>query len=361
MARVAGIPAELRGVAASLHGTAGDLDALAARLASISYPEMPPATAATVQAFVGDAGSRLRRDAIVAESSGGGVKNRALWFEAADALLAAPASRAPYMGGEAIVNVLDLTERLRVDRMLQEWTHWNRIVPEIVGSYGEDSMAATSIWFSRQEHSSLPYSRFLKMVEGEGDRDFYAGSADVPLTAFRAVAGKVLGPVGIATNAYTIFHPEHSGWRGDVDRASGGIGTVGSIGATALAFGAFVPGLDVAVGAALLGVAAWQLGNLMYDNRAAIARAAVATGNYVYEHAGWIGGPLGQLAWEHRGQAVRAAVSAGTWGADHAESVARTGLGLGKGIVDAGLHPEHTGTKIAHGLGDAAKTVGGLI
>jgi hypothetical protein len=358
MTKIAGIPEQLDGVAEAMRGTAGDLQALAIRLSSIAYPEMPAGTDATVRRLVGDAGSRLRRDAIVADSSAGDVKKRSAWFRAADTLLAAPLLRAPKETSELLTNALDLKERLRVDQMVKEWNRWNRVVPNVVDDYGEDSMAATRIWFIFQERSPLTHARFLSMLEGEGSRALYAKGADVPFAFARSLGGKVLGPLGVYTNAQILLHSEYKGWRGDVDRAMGGLGMVGSAGATALAFGAAVPGLDVAVGAVLIGVGAWQLGNLAWDNRKAIAHAAVKSAKFAYDHAGWAAGPLGQLAWEHRGDAARVAVGGFEWGVDHGEDIAKAGLGLAKGgLGDA----TSLGSGVVHHAGDVEHVVvGGL-
>lgn len=293
MTKIAGIPEQLDGVASAMSGTAGDLQSFAVKLAGIAYPEMPAGTDATVRALVADAGSRLRRDAIVADSSSGDVKKRAAWFRAADVLLTAPLARAPKETAELFANALDLKERMRVGEMLKEWRRWNRVVPDIVNDYGEDSGAATRIWFLFQERSPLEHARFLSMLEGEGSRALYTESADVPLTAARSIAGKFLGPLGVYTNLRIAMHSDYTGWRGDTDRVVGGFGVAGSLGATALAFGAAVPGLDVAVGAVLIGVGAWQLGNLAWDNKKAIAHAAVKGADFVYQHAGWAAGPLG--------------------------------------------------------------------
>jgi hypothetical protein len=360
MTRVAGIPEQLRGVASSLHGTAGDLEALAGELSGISYPEMPPDTAGVVIGLVTDAGGRLRRDAIVADSAGGDIKNRALWFEFADALLSAPVFKAVHESSDSVVNALDAVEARRVEQMLGEWRRWNRVVPEIIDEYGADSGPATSIWFSFQERSPLTYDQLMRMLAAEGSPEDLATAADVPLAAFRGVAGKFLGPLGIITNGLMLIDPEHSGWRGDVDRVSGGLGVVASGTATAMALGLSVPGLDVAVGGVLLGVAAWQVGNLIYDNRKAIASAAVSTAKYVYDHAGWIGGPLGQLAWEHRSDAVHGIVSAGEWGFDHALGVANTGLNAAQGAFHDVTHPISTVEKIGHGLDELGSVFGGI-
>jgi hypothetical protein len=356
MTKIAGIPEQLRGVAEAMHGTAGDLHALAVRLSGLEYPEMPGGTDAMVRGLVADAGARLRRDAMVAESSSGDVKKRATWFEAADALLAAPLITASKDTSELLATVLDLKERLRVDQMMKEWRRWNRVVPDVVDDYGADSMAATRMWFIFQERSPLAHADFLAMLKGAGERDLYAESADIPFAAARAFAGKVLGPLGVYTNFEIALHPEHDGWRGDVDRASGVVGIFGSGGATALAFGvgATIPGLDVAVGAALLGVGAWQLGNLAWDNRKAIAHAAVKGATFAYDHAGWVAGPLGQLAWEHRGDAARAAVASVNWGVDRGADIANAGIGLAKGGVDEAK-------SIGSGLvGDVGKVFSGL-
>lgn len=358
MTKIAGIPEQLDGVATAMNGTAGDLQSLAVRLSGLSYPEMPPATDATVRRLVADAGSRLRRDAIVADSSSGDVRKRAAWFRAADVLLASPLVRAPKETAELFANALDLKERLRVGQMLKEWKRWNRVVPDVVDDYGEDSGAATRIWFLFQERSPLTHARFLTMLEGEGERAVYADGAEVPFTVARSIAGKFLGPLGVYTNLRIAMHSDYSGWRGDTDRVVGGFGVAGSLGATALAFGAAVPGLDVAVGAVLIGVGAWQLGNLAWDNKTAIAHAAVKGAKLAYDHAGWVAGPLGQLAWEHRGQAVHAAVSGVEWGVDHGEDIAKTGLGIAKGgLGDA----KSVGSTIEHSVvGGVGKVFGGL-
>src|SRR6185437_9296587 len=127
----------------------------------------------------------------------------------------------------------------------------------IVDDYGAESMQATRIWFIFQERSPLSHERFLQMLDGAGETESYAAAVDVPLAGLRVVAGRVLAPLGIATNFMVMIHPEHDGWRGDVDRISGGLGVGSSAVLTAAAFGATIPGLDVVAGGVLLGVGAW--------------------------------------------------------------------------------------------------------
>jgi hypothetical protein len=225
--------------------------------------------------------------------------------------------------------------------MLSEWARWERVVTPIVTDYGDDSLAATTAWFLFQRRSPLTVQQILKMVSGAGEQEAYAAAADVPLAAVRTVGGKILGPLGIYTNFLAMTHPEHEGWRGTGGQVAGGIGLGGSIGATALAFGAAVPGLDVAVGVALLGAGAWELGNLAWDNRKAIAKAATTAGKFAVDHApdfaaGAVAGPAGVFAWEHRGDIARGAVATATWGADQAESAASTALSTANDLLDKG-------------------------
>jgi hypothetical protein len=360
MTKIAGIPDQLDGVAASMQGTAGDLSALATRLAAIDYPEMPPATATAVRGLVGAAGSRLRRDAIVADTSSSGVKKRAAWFRAADVLLASPALHVTKGVVEMFDSSLEVEQGLRVEQMMSEWERWNRVVPDVIHDWDEESMAATRIWFIFQERSPLPYTRFLSMLEGAGEREAYAASAEVPLLATRSIAGKILGPLGVYTNLKIAIHPDYGGVRGDVDRGMAILGATGSMGQTmlVLGIGAEIPGVDIVVGGILVGVAAWQVGNILWDEKGAIARGAVKGGKFLYQHAGWAAGPLGQLAWEHRGEAVHAAVSGVEWGVDHGKDIATTGLGIAEG----GLHDaKGLGSGLAHDGEDLGKTVvGGL-
>lgn len=101
--------------------------------------------------------------------------------------------------------------------------------------------------------------------------------------------GGALGVLGIVGGISDMISPPHDGWRGVGDRVAGGLSVVGGAGGLAVALGGAAMlgpvGLGV-VAAAGVGAALWTAGNLIYDNREAIADFAGNAGETVKDFAG---------------------------------------------------------------------------
>ena len=342
MTRIAGVPEQLAALSKLLTEGGVELSVAAVSVSNVTLPEMPPGVAAQVAASLHDVTDALRRAAMTAETDSVDLRKRALWFAVADgggatALYAAFAFKAI---GDIPLDGLDTASRVRVAAMLKAWGRYDRVVAPVVDEYGADSLAATKIWLLWECRNPMPLSRLKTVVEGAGDAGVYAEETGVPLTALRAVATKVLGPVNIAASAFQVIDPEHRrGWMRTADRVAGVANITGSIGTLGMEFlpaAAAIPGLDVAVGALLIGAAGYEI----YANRKALARVVVAgtkaAGTFAWQHRAYImAGPAGAPAvfvWNHRGEAAKLTVSATTWGVDHAEEGARVVL---HGVEDA--------------------------
>jgi hypothetical protein len=187
-------------------------------------------------------------------------------------------------------------------------------------------------WRLRRRLDVSP-SQFREILARSGDLAEYEKDADVPLAGLRTIGGRILGPLGIITGGWELFHPGHSGWQGWGDRVSGAAGAAGSVGATGIAyFGLetatlFVPGVDVVTGTLLLASAGWEV----YTHRKEIAHAVVKGAGYVIHHPVVLTGPPGiaaQEVWDHRQQIAKGAVSIGKWGEHRIEDAAKPAVSL---------------------------------
>jgi hypothetical protein len=340
--RIAGIPQQLALFSTVLAEAGVELGVEATSVATAGLPVMPPSVAGQVEHAVTHASNALQQAARTAEREASDVRRRALWL--------ARANGGETTGLEALFGLralaetplyaLDTLARHRVAEMLNAWSRYNRVVVPIVNEYGETSMPATKIWFLWQQRNPMSLSRLNTVLEGAGDAAKYEHGAGLPLAGLRSVAGKALGPLGIATSIYSLAHPAHDhGWERTGDRVAAGAGLLGSSGATALAFApglAAVPGVNIAVGALLVGAAGWEI----YTHRKAIAHAVVGAGNWALNHSTQIlaGTPAGPavVAWEHRKDLARGAVSVGSWGLHRAEDV-KDGITSAPGQFVSGL------------------------
>lgn len=360
MTRIAGVPAELARLSNVLVEAGVELSVEAVTVSNTTLPEMPPGVAGQVAGNLADASSALRRSALIAQREAVDVRKRALWLVRADggdtsAIAALIGFRAV---GEIPLASLDTAARLRVADMLKAWQRYDRVVVPIVDQYGTESMAATKIWLLWQRRNPMPLSRLNSVIASAGDAAAYERATGIPLAGLRSVAGKIMGPIGFGTNLYSFVRPEHAhGWERTGDRIAAGAGMVGSGGATAMALApalAAVPGLDIAVGALLVGAAGWEV----YTHRKEIAHALVGGAKTAWDNKAYFmagpGGAPAVFAWNHRGEAARVAVSSAVWGAHRAEDAARIALGVANQGLDAA---EHVGGGAIHVAGGAGSTV----
>lgn len=96
------------------------------------------------------------------------------------------------------------------------------------------------------------------------------------------VGGRIFGPLGVVTGIMDMVNPPHDGWRGVGDRVAGGLGVIGGVGMTALALGATLNPVGLAVvGVAAAGAGLWAAGNAIWDNREAIGDFIGDVGGHV--------------------------------------------------------------------------------
>jgi hypothetical protein len=314
--KIAGVPAQLAVFSKLLAEAGVELGVEAVSVADAPLPAMPPGVAGQVAGTLGRVPELLRRAALVAEREAIDTRKRALWFAAADS--GAASAVAAVIGvktvGQIPLDVLDVQSRVRVADMLKAWGRFERVAMPIANEYGPRSFAATQIWFAWQERNPMPLSRLRSVIAGAGSAEEYERAAGVPLAGLRAVATKVLGPIGVVTSVYSIVNPEHaSGWERTGDRVAAGAGLLGSGSTTVLAFAPALanPAVDIAVGVLLVGAAGWEV----YTHRRAIAHAVVGAGDFAWKHRTAILAPtpLGPaaLAWDHKKDIARVAVTAG--------------------------------------------------
>lgn len=176
----------------------------------------------------------------------------------------------------------------------REWSYLDRPVSELMKDV-DGFVGAVNRWSKYTEEAGKAMKSFTGGVGELADpvklwKDFeFDGFVGEQILSrlgtvgkFLGVGGKVIGklalPLTIVSGIQDAFTGGgYSGWRGWTDR---GMGILGAVGAGVLIAGEFAlianpVGLGIA-GAAVLAYGAWQLGNLIYDNRQAIAHAATA-------------------------------------------------------------------------------------
>jgi hypothetical protein len=181
---------------------------------------------------------------------------------------------------------------------------WDELVNPILKQYGAGEVAHDALNVRPSSAAELRLSE--EAAEG--------GKA---LRGLR-LAGKAAAPLDIALSGTTVLHgSEYHGVRGDIDRAAAGASVVGS---SLILAGAVAPipvGGQVAAGVIVTGAGLWTAGNLAYDHRKEIARAAVAGAGWVDRHklqiAAHIGGPVPGAAYE-----------GGRWVVHHAPDIGKT-------------------------------------
>jgi hypothetical protein len=338
--RIAGIPQQLAALSTVLAEAGVELSVAATSVSTAGLPSMPPGIAGQVEHAISHGRSTLQRAARTAEREASEVRRRALWLARADS--GGTAGLEALFGLRALAETplyaLDTVSRHRIAEMLQAWSRYNRVVLPVVREYGETSLPATKIWLLWQRRNPMALSRLNSVIDGAGDAAKYEQTAGLPLAGLRAVAAKALGPFGMATSAYSLLHPAHAhGWERTGDRVAAGAGFLGSGGATVLAFApelAAVPGVNVAVGALLVGAAGWEI----YSHRKAIAHSVVGAGEWAWSHkvqilAATPAGPAA-VAWDHRKEIARGVVGTERWGVRRAKDVEHGITGIPGQFVD---------------------------
>jgi hypothetical protein len=328
----------------------GDL----ANVVALPVPSMPIWLQAMVESELQDAASDARAIALDAEARAMELKRRAVFmFTAA--------------GGFEWINV--------GREMKAAWGHVGEVAREMsfmralddleelaagpVAAYGATSLEATNAWFRWQ--TTLPESfmkndafRYVGNEDWLGAREALEGPGKVTswiagqvgpefgsriLTASKW-AGRLSGPLMIGSSLLTLTgHGErYSGMRGVVDRwGVGGAGLGAGVVFTGALFLPVAPELLVGAGVVALGIAAWQVGNLVYDNREAIKHAVVDASTWVWHHS-----PDGFVL-DHRDDIKQGIVAASQWGNEKTqEAVSWAGDKLSTA--------KHVGSSLEHGI-----------
>jgi len=204
------------------------------------------------------------------------------------------------------------------------------------------SLEAVNSWMLWQQEISrfMTPSQLAAVVKEEGDAARYLRVAAGPLRGLRGVAGKVTPVLGLATNLDTMVRGSSlPGWRGKVDRfgaAPMGFGAAGVAGAGAIGLIALTPPGEIAVGVVLLAAGGWALGNLVYDNRHAIARAVVGGAKWVdHHHELLYATPVGPglAALDHRQEIAHGVVTGADWTKDRLSDAGHTLVSGGGAVV----------------------------
>lgn len=350
-------PTQMLDAATRFRASGVQLLSAAADLRATSLPEMPPAVAAQV-------GSALPRIARDFEQQAGELDDRAreLIVRAFWALVAGTGALkiAPMAASRGLWGIFSgsakVGEQRRVLQMLRAWSLYKTEVMPWALRGRTTSIEAVNAWMLWQQEIShfVPASRLSAVVAGEGSAAQYLRVAAGPLQGLRGVAGRVTPAIGIVTSGDTIARGSSlPGWRGDVDRyvaAPVGLGAAGIGGASAIGLIALTPPGEIALGIALVGVGTWALGNVVYDNRRAIAHAVVGAGRWVDNHHEVLyatpAGP-GLAVYDHRQEIAHGVVVGADWSKDR--------------LADAGKTLVSGGGTVVHGVSSApGKVVGGL-
>jgi hypothetical protein len=216
---------------------------------------------------------------------------------------------------------------------------WNELVNPALLRHGQDSYQALKGYFRFEEFVShmMPLAvaheaTRLRPGTAAALRASEAAAAVGPGMSRLRVAGKLAAPLDIALSAHTAINgSQYEGVRGGVDR--------GVAGASAVASAVVVAGMvapvpvagQVAAGVILTAAGVWVVGNMVYDHRKEIARAAVSAAEFVDRNkvaiAAHAGGPVTALAYQHRDDlrwAGEKALDAGGWAVRHADDMPRT-------------------------------------
>jgi hypothetical protein len=343
-------PPQMRGVASRLDAAAAELNGSAARLAGAPKPEMPPGIAGEVESTVSSVAQRIRHESTDLVHEARMLRVRAALAELGAAVAYAlrgmngreldPKSLLRRLGEnpqfESALAALASAEGLdELHQASNRWMRllqfreargaWDELVNPIVKQYGEGSYRALKQYLSWEEL----VSHWMPLEVAHDALNVRPGSpAELRLSEEAAeggkairglrLAGKAAAPLDIALSGTTVLHgSEYHGVRGDIDRAAAGASVVGS---SLILAGAVAPipvGGQVAAGVIVTGAGLWTAGNLAYDHRKEIARAAVAG-------AGWVDRHKWQIAAHVGGPVPGAAYEGGRWIVHHAPDVGKT-------------------------------------
>ena len=350
MTRIVLNPPEMRSAASRLDAAAAELQGAAARLAGAPRPEMPAGIAGEVESTISSVSQHVRHESTELVHEARMLRVRAALAE----LGAAVAYVLRGMNGheldrksllrrlgenpqfESALAALASAEGFdEMNQASSRWTRllqfreargaWDELVNPILKQYGEGSYRTLKQYLGWEEL----VSHWMPLEVAHHALDVRPGSAaELRLTEEAAeggkalrtlrIAGKAAAPLDIALSGQTVLQgSEYHGFRGDIDRAAAGASIVGS---SLILAGAVAPvpvGGQVAAGIIVTGAGLWTAGNLAYDHRKEIARAAVAGANWADRHK-W------DIAADVAAPVPRAAYAGGSWVVHHAPDIGKT-------------------------------------
>ena len=337
-------PSQMLDAATRFRASGVQLLTAAADLRATALPEMPPAVAAQVGAALPRIARDLEVQADELDDRARELVMRAYWaLVAGTGALKLPALTASRGLWSVFSGSAKVAEQRRVLQMLSAWSFYKTEVMPWALRGRTASLEAVNAWMLWQQEIShfMPASRLSSVVAGEGSAAYYLRVGAGPLQGLRGVAGKVTPAIGIVTSADTIARGSSlPGWRGDVDRyvaAPVGLGAAGIAGAGAVGLIALTPPGEIALGIALVGVGTWALGNVVYDNRRAIAHAVVGAGKWVGSHHEVLyGTPAGPAlaVYDHRQEIAHGIVVGADWSKDRLADAGKTLVSGGGTVVD---------------------------
>jgi hypothetical protein len=213
------------------------------------------------------------------------------------------------------------------------WFTWQSRLPESLIKNDAFRSVAEEDWLGAREALEKP-GRAVSWVAGQLGPDL-----GTKLLTASKWAGRLSGPLMIGSSVLTLTgHERYGGVRGAIDKWGVGVGGLGA-GAvfTAAVFLPLFPEVVIGAGVVALGIAAWQIGNLVYDNRVAIKHAIVGASKWVFHHS-----PEGFII-DHRDDIKQGIVAASEWGhAKTEEAVTWAGDKLSS--------VKHIGSSVEHGI-----------
>jgi len=294
---IAFVTPSVRHAADVLRNAASDLEVTAGSLRGTMLPSMPAPVEADALAVLGTVVPLLAGIAGEYRLAAADLDGRLDRGEGQDGfevfLRAFSAVASPFLMRDVVHEGSSLLRLLRgaTNGTLRSMTRARAAVLAAQLEHGDEDLRTLAAYFRWQEKTS----QFVPLTSGKQASTFFEEEEALLRRGIPALedsragmilrtGSKVLAVVGLPVNAYIAVEgsPYH-GVRGGVDRTVAGA-TVLATAAELTGVAALVPGGQVVVAVVLVGAGVWVVGNVIYDNRRAIAHAAVSAAHAVYDH-----------------------------------------------------------------------------